>query len=248
MMWKLGGTASSNTDGDITSSVSVNSTSGLVRGTYSGSGTNNQTVGHGLGQQPDFLMVKRLDTAGDWVLIADGMGTYGDTNHRFNSRAAVGTGDNVFNDTAPGTSVFTLGDNAATNASGGSYMFWAGYSVAGFSRYGVHEGNGNANGAFVYCGFTPLIVIHELYDTASEQYLWLNDIDVNGDSRNYNNFSAGTTSSTAEASTSTINIDILSNGFKYRGAAAEFSSGSTFTMAWAKTPFGGSGVSQARAR
>ena len=248
MMWKLGGTASSNTDGDITSSVSVNSTSGLVRGTYSGSGTNNQTVGHGLGQQPDFLMVKRLDTAGDWVLIADGMGTYGDTNHRFNSRAAVGTGDNVFNDTAPGTSVFTLGDNAATNASGGSYMFWAGYSVAGFSRYGVHEGNGNADGGFVYCGFTPLIVIHELYDTASEQYLWLNDIDVNGDSRNYNNFSAGTTSSTAEASTSTINIDILSNGFKYRGAAAEFSSGSTFTMAWAKTPFGGSGVSQARAR
>ena len=248
MMWKLGGTASSNTDGDITSSVSVNSTSGLVRGTYSGSGTNNQTVGHGLGQQPDFLMVKRLDTAGDWVLIADGMGTYGDTNHRFNSRAVVGTGDNVFNDTAPGTSVFTLGDNAATNASGGSYMFWAGYSVAGFSRYGVHEGNGNADGAFVYCGFTPLIVIHELYDTASEQYLWLNDIDVNGDSRNYNNFSAGTTSSTAEASTSTINIDILSNGFKYRGAAGEFSSGSTFTMAFAEHPFGGSGVSQARAK
>jgi hypothetical protein len=47
--FKAGGTASSNTDGSITSSVSANTTSGFSIVSYTGTGTANATIGHGLG-------------------------------------------------------------------------------------------------------------------------------------------------------------------------------------------------------
>ena len=49
--WKAGGTASSNTDGSITSTVSANTTSGFSIVSYTGTGSN-ATVGHGLGVTP----------------------------------------------------------------------------------------------------------------------------------------------------------------------------------------------------
>ena len=59
--WLAGGTVSSNTDGDITSSVSHNSTSGFSIGTYTGTGTAGDTVGHGLNANPDVLIVKETN-------------------------------------------------------------------------------------------------------------------------------------------------------------------------------------------
>ncbi len=49
--FKGGGTAVSNTDGSITSSVSANTTSGFSIVSYTGTGSN-ATVGHGLGVAP----------------------------------------------------------------------------------------------------------------------------------------------------------------------------------------------------
>ena len=51
--WKANGAGSSNTDGDINSTVSVNSTAGFSIIKYTGNGSSNQTVGHGLGTVPD---------------------------------------------------------------------------------------------------------------------------------------------------------------------------------------------------
>ena len=46
------GSGSSNTDGSITSTVSVNTTAGFSILTYTGTGSN-ATIGHGLGAAPD---------------------------------------------------------------------------------------------------------------------------------------------------------------------------------------------------
>ena len=54
------GAGSSNTDGDINSTVSVNSTAGFSIIKYTGNGSSNQTVGHGLGTVPDFIIIKQL--------------------------------------------------------------------------------------------------------------------------------------------------------------------------------------------
>ena len=53
--WKAGGTASSNTNGSITSSVSANTTAGFSIVSYTGNGTVGATIGHGLGATPKCL-------------------------------------------------------------------------------------------------------------------------------------------------------------------------------------------------
>jgi hypothetical protein len=65
--WKAGGTASSNTDGSITSSVSANTTSGFSIVSYTGTGAN-ATVGHGLGVAPSMVITKRRSGADDWIV------------------------------------------------------------------------------------------------------------------------------------------------------------------------------------
>ena len=67
--WKANGNStSSNTDGDITSTIQTNSTAGFTIGTYTGNGSNNQTIGHGLGARPNWIIVKRKDTAAAWLV------------------------------------------------------------------------------------------------------------------------------------------------------------------------------------
>ena len=55
--WKAGGSASSNSDGSITSSVSANTTSGFSIVTWTGTGSAG-TVGHGLSSVPNLILFK----------------------------------------------------------------------------------------------------------------------------------------------------------------------------------------------
>ena len=67
--WKAGGAAVSNTDGDITSQVSVNQEAGFSIATYTGSTASGAlTVGHGLGKKPAWVIIKRRDSTGDWIV------------------------------------------------------------------------------------------------------------------------------------------------------------------------------------
>jgi hypothetical protein len=56
--WLASNTTASNTVGDITSTVSVNTTSGFSIVSYTGNGLSNQTVGHSLSQDLAMLIVK----------------------------------------------------------------------------------------------------------------------------------------------------------------------------------------------
>ena len=75
--WKAGGSASSNSDGSITSSVSVNTTAGFSIVSYTGT-NNNQTVGHGLGAAPKMIILKNRSTTNNWCV---GHGSLGFTKH-----------------------------------------------------------------------------------------------------------------------------------------------------------------------
>ena len=57
--WKAGGgTTSTNSDGDINSTVQVNSTAGFSIITDSPGNNTARTIGHGLGAKPDFIITK----------------------------------------------------------------------------------------------------------------------------------------------------------------------------------------------
>ena len=61
--WRAnGGVTSSNTDGDITSTVQANTKAGFSIVTYSGSlsSVGTASVGHGLTKKPDFLSVNKI--------------------------------------------------------------------------------------------------------------------------------------------------------------------------------------------
>jgi hypothetical protein len=68
-LWKAnGGTTSSNDDGTITSTVQANTTAGFSIVSYTGDGTNNRSVGHGL-SSPDVAIIKsRTGSGRSWVV------------------------------------------------------------------------------------------------------------------------------------------------------------------------------------
>ena len=82
--WKAGGAAVSNTDGDITSSVSVNEEAGFSIATYTGSTASGVlTVGHGLGKKPAWVIIKRRDSSGEWIVGHQGLATDAFANNKF---------------------------------------------------------------------------------------------------------------------------------------------------------------------
>ena len=71
--WKAGGTASSNSDGSITSTVSANTTAGFSIVKYTGTGSN-ATIGHGLGVEPSMIIIKNLTASRDWLVYHKQLG------------------------------------------------------------------------------------------------------------------------------------------------------------------------------
>ena len=61
--WKAGGAAVTNNDGTIATQVSVNKDAGFSIITYTGTGADDVTIGHGLGRTPGFVMTKRRDNS-----------------------------------------------------------------------------------------------------------------------------------------------------------------------------------------
>jgi hypothetical protein len=139
----------------------------------------------------------------------------------------------MFNNTAPTTSVFSVGSDGSTNASGEKCIAYCFADVKGYSKVGSYTGNGNADGTFVYTGFSPAFIIFKRTNTANDWFMVDNKINP----FNVTDKMLRPNLSNVEQSFNTI--DFLSNGFKPRGALDGFNaSGSTYIyMAFAENPF-----------
>ena len=218
----------SNTDGTITSSVSANTDSGFSIVTYTANGI--QTVGHGLGVAPKMIIVKSRTTSTGWLV---GHESVGFSKFMFlNTTAAAVTNATVWNNTAPTSSVFTLG-SGVTTAAYGNMVAYCFADVEGFSKFGSYTGNASSNGPFVYTGFRPAFILEKNASSAFGWLLW----DTARDTYNVVNDYLVANSSDAEGNQNTI--DIVSNGFKLRDPNAGWNqNGSTHIyMAFAENPF-----------
>jgi len=230
--WKANGSGVSNTDGSITSTVSASTTSGFSVVTYTGTGSN-ATVGHGLGAEAKWVVVKRLDTTGGWI---NGHSALGFTKNLYFTTAGANTSSAIWNNTAPTSSVFSLGTDTDVNASGGTYVAYVFAEKKGFSKFGSYTGNGSTDGTFVYTGFKPAYVIHKRTDTAG--YSWL----IHDNKRpGYNSTNIISEADLDGAEQSNYHMDLLSNGFKHRitAGSTNASGGSYIYMAFAENPLVG---------
>ena len=240
--WKAGGAASSNTDGSITTSLSVNAEAGFSIATYSGNSTAGATLGHGLGAVPEWAIFKNMSAGGNNEEGEVYHVSVGNANAMElpNNNAEQNT---QWNNTTPTSSVFTVGSGARVNQDTMVAYFWT--PIEGFSKFGNYTGNGSADGPFVYTGFRPAFVMTKrtnstgdwrMHDTARVPH---------------NPFTGYLRASTNEAELSGGDFDFLSNGFKIRNNGGEInaSGGAFIYMAFAEQPFqGAGGVTQARAR
>jgi len=244
-----GGAGSSNTAGTInTTTTTVNTTAGISISTYAGDGSSGATIGHGLGAIPKMILVKGIigtDASQQWMVYHEGVATDPATDYLvLNSAAAIADLVGAWNDTAPTSTVFSLGDDGTVNASGSDYVAYCFADVEGFSKFGSYVGNGVVDGPVILTGFKPAWVMIRLViggawciqDSARSPF---NVIDL----RLQANLAA------AETTSSNNYIDFLSNGFKPRTSAGNTNANgyTHIFMAFAEYPFGGEDVTPATA-
>jgi SPRY domain len=234
--WDAGTSTVTNTQGSITSSVRANATAGFSIVTYTGNGTNNVTVGHGLGVAPRFLI--GMDrTGGNWQVWGANMnnGSF-DCIMNLNTTDALATGITTRFRAASSTT-FTIGTDGDINANGNTYVTYCFAPVSGYSSFGSYTGNGSTDGPFVFCGFRPRWLVIKCSNAAGNGWFIQ---DTARDTYNPCPSSLVANESSAEQDyKSAFPNDMLSNGFKLRTSNGVWNgSGNTYIYAaFAESPF-----------
>ena len=221
--WKANGTGSSNTTGDINSTVSANAAAGFSIVSYTGNGSADQTVGHGLSKAPEWIIVKNRADTENWCVFVN---SSSDTNLNNTSDATdflrldtnIATGDDAdrWNDTVPTTSVFTVDTDNQVNGDGNAMIAYCFHDVDGYAKVGAYRATANAtHGPFVHCGFRPAFIMIKCVSNAGSWYMY----DYTREGYNVDNDSLVADATSVEATDN--DLDIVSNGFKIRTAESE---------------------------
>jgi hypothetical protein len=194
-------------------------------------------VGHGLGVAPSLVIVKCTypTTTQAWAVYHASLGA---TQYlTLQSTDAATTSSAYWNNTAPSSSVFTIGtsNDVNINSSVFTYAAYCFAAIKGFSAFGSYTGNYSTDGPFVYTGFKPRFILIKCTNYA---YDW-EIIDTTRSTYNGSSNYLQPNLSDVEYSTTTDNIDILSNGFKLRTNWTRLndSPGTFIYAAFAESPF-----------
>tara|TARA_R100000697_G_scaffold53206_1_gene66487 strand:- start:26 stop:778 length:753 start_codon:yes stop_codon:yes gene_type:complete len=227
---------SSNFSGNIQANVSAGTTQGFSVVTFTGNGSNSQTVGHSLSSAPEFIILK-----------ARGQGTYGWITYdaineagrylTLNNNNAIAVDSGMWSNTAPTSSVFSLsngGNTTITNPNGVTMVCYCFHSVKGYCKIGSYIGGSDQ---FVYLGFKPSWIIFKNKNDSENWRIVDNKRDIDNPVVQH----IFSNSSAAEASGSSYSdfIDFLSNGFKIRSGSGEIdgSGDRIIYMAFSESPF-----------
>jgi len=227
--WKAGGTASSNTDGSITSSVSANQDAGFSIVSWTGNGTDNATVGHGLSQKPDMVIIKARENTSSWVTWHKDL-TGSDYCMFLDASDAQSQYSTILKNQS--ASLLTLGTNSASNANTQGFISYNFHSVQGYSKFGSYTGNGSTDGTFVYTGFRPAFVMTKRTNST-------NSWEIQDSTRSdFNVCNEGLYPDLSNAEGDADRYDLLSNGIKMRTSGGMNQSGGSYIyMAFAENPF-----------
>ena len=234
--------ASSTGIGSLDSSGTVNDTAGFAIVKYTGNGTSGATIKHGLSTAPTFMMIRVYDAAAGFQIYSKSLGA---TKFVYlNTTEAAGTSAGAWNDTAPTSSIFTVGNGGNTNntENAGLHIAYIFSERQGYSKFGSYTGNGNADGPFVYTGFKPAWTLIKRTDSATGGSWILFDNKRGANVINPVDVVMAASNNQAESDWgTTYDCDYLSNGFKWRyngtGGYNNADGGTYIYMAFAENPF-----------
>lgn len=204
--------ASATSIGTLDSSGRVSASGAFSIATYTGNATAGATFKHGLAVKPELILFKRYgSTTANWMVHHVDAGVSNtdwlmlDTNGAKGYLGAV----NFLNATAPNTSVVTLGDDSNNNAAD-TYVTYNFASVPGVCKVGSYVGNGAADGSYVSVGFRPRWLL--IKSTAARDWVIF---DTARDPDNVSDTRLDASNTGAEFAAA-LDVDILSDGFKFR--------------------------------
>ena len=173
--WKTNSIPTINTDGTVQSVVSANQASGFSIVSFKTPATNNFTVGHGLSDAPKLMIIKGRTIVSSWTVYSSEIGA---TNYlQLNTTNGSTASSLPFNDTAPTSSVFTLGSSTVWYGTNEDYIAYCFSEVAGFSKFGSYTGNGSSStGPVVTTGFQPDFIMLKSSSYSPTQWVLLDSV------------------------------------------------------------------------
>jgi len=229
------------TAGTITpTGASVNTKSGFSIITWTRASTAD-SISHGLGVAPKFIICKSRSNNIGWMIGHDGLDSTSPWNYRifFDTDARNSDGNTSWNG-VPTSSVFYTGNTGYITGNMVAYC-WA--EIPGFSKFGSYTGNGSSDGPMVITGFRPRFLLFKSAGVGD----WV-IIDTTRDTYNVSGYNLYPNDPVAESFNA--RLDILSNGFKLRSTFTSTNPSGTSVVyaAFAETPTQNLYGAQANAR
>ena len=218
----------------------ANTTAGFSIVDYTGTGAVG-TMAHGLGVVPHVMIIKCRSVGHHWQVYHHKNTSAPETDSlSLDQTDSTNDQDYWWNDTAPTSSVFTLGNgDSGLNDDGATNIAYCWTEIQGYSKFGGYTGNGNADGTFIYTGFKPAWIMWKRTDGGTNMWMIM---DTKRNTYNVMDKYLAANTSAVEYDTTDF-VDFLSNGFKHRHTSSH-SNGDDETyiyMAFAEQPFVTSG-------
>lgn len=218
--------------------LSANTTSGFSIVSYTGNGSADQTIAHGLSSPPELTIIKDRDSNSNNNQWQIGSSVIGDKYVYFTTTAPASSAG-VLPTTGDATTltIARTGNVAKnTNESGDNFIMYNFHSVEGYSKVGSYIGTGVVDGAFVYTGFRPAFVLTKR--TNGTSWWGISDSKRSPNNEIANTLAADQTYNESQL-TSDMNVDFLSNGFKIRDTDGYYNAtnASYIYLAFAEQPF-----------
>ena len=235
--WLGANGTTANTDGSISSTVSANTTSGFSIVKFTASGSGDETVGHGLGVKPKMVITKSTSTTNPWNTYNENLNSSAPEDYYVALNSTNGSSNDSPGVFGAGMTSSTIGVGVGIGfTSGEDYIAYCFAEKKGFSKFGSYNGNGNADGTFVYTGFKPAFVMIKETNTNGTDWRMMDNKRSTFnlvDDRLFPNLN--NVENTGDG------YDFLSNGFKIRSSGGDFNgSGDSYIyMCFAEAPLVG---------
>ena len=145
--------------------------------TYKGDDVSGRQIPHSLNKTIEMMWIKNRDSAREWVVYHKGLngGTNPQNYHlHLDGSAAESASSSQFNNTAPTSSHFTVGNDGDTNLDGDNIIAMLFASVDGISKVGYYDGSSTSSAQTITTGFQPRFLMIKRINASGSSSAWIN--------------------------------------------------------------------------